>query len=65
MAWGVVKGHVARRWRRNSTWSELLNDALSAVLEESFMNWVRHAAKDKEDNDDDSNEGKDALSRGR
>lgn len=42
----------------------MLNDALSAVLEESFMNWVRHA-KDKEDNDDNSNEDEDALSRGR
>jgi len=53
MAWGVVKGHVAKKnscekvAKKLELVKELLNDSLNAVKKETFVNWVRHT-KDKE-----------------
>jgi hypothetical protein len=53
MAWGVVKGHVAKKnscekvAKKLELVKGLLNDSLNAVKKESFVNWVRHT-KDKE-----------------
>ena len=53
MAWGVVKGHVAKNnscekvAKKLELVKELLNDSLNAVKKETFVNWVRHT-KDKE-----------------
>jgi hypothetical protein len=54
MAWGVVKGHVAKKnscekvAKKLELVKELLNDSLNAVQKETFINWIRHA-KDKEE----------------
>ena len=54
MAWGVVKGHVAKKnscekvAKKLELVKALLNDSLNAVQSETFINWVRHT-KDKEE----------------
>ncbi len=54
MAWGNVKGHVAKEnscekvAKKLDLVKELLNDALNDVPKEFFVNWVRHA-KEMED----------------
>ena len=54
MAWGVVKGHFAKKnscekvAKKLELVKALLNDSLNAVQSETFINWVRHT-KDKEE----------------
>ena len=54
MAWGVVKGHVAKKnssekvAKKLELVKALLNESLNAVQKETFVNWVRHT-KDKEE----------------
>jgi transposase len=54
MAWGVVKGQVAKKnsldkvAKKLDLVKELLNDELNAIPKQHFINWVRHT-KEKED----------------